>query len=126
MLKEEAIRKHRAMWNYIAQQIENEKHTMNIGELKSKYVEHSGDNAVEMYTHNNCYLCKYTDIKCYECPLIWSSEFKSYQCEYGFRLPNGYISEGLYAECYHLYCTGDWQLQAELARKIANLPEKED
>lgn len=126
MLKEEAIRKHRAMWNWIAQQIENEKHTMNIGVLKANYVEHSGDNAIEMYKHNNCYLCNYTDINCYKCPLIWPSEFKSYQCEHGFQLPNGYNRNGLYSECWHLNYTDDWQLQAKLAREIANLPEQEE
>lgn len=126
MLREDAIKKHRAMWNYIAQRIENEKNTMNIGTLKANYVEHSGDDIIEMSAHNKCYLCNYTDIHCRECPLIWPSDFKLYQCENGFLLPNGHISEGLYSECYHLQCTGDWQLQAELARKIANLPEKED
>lgn len=126
MLREDAIKKHRAMWNYIAQQIENEKHTMKINVLKANYVKHSGDNAVEMDKHNNCYLCNYTDMNCRECPLIWPSEFKLFQCEAGFQLPNGYISEGLYSKCCQLYCTGDWQSQAELARKIANLPEREE
>ena len=89
-------------------------------------MEHSGDDAVKMYAHNNCYLCNYTDVKCNECPLIWPSEFNSYQCEHGFRLPNGNIVKGLYSECYHLNRTDDWQSQAKLAREIANLPEKDD
>ena len=126
MLREEAIKKHRAMWNWIAEQIVTYERTMNIGTLKEKYIEMQGDDTRKMYLTNNCYLCNYTDINCYKCPIIWPSEFERFQCEDSTILPNGYIVDGLYTECRKLYLTNDWQSQAELARKIANLPLKEE
>ena len=118
MLREEAIKKHRAMWNWIAEQIVTNERTMNIGTLKQEYIEMQGDDLQEMYTHNHCYLCNYTDINCSECPLLWPSDAKEYQCEYG------YFGEGLYRRCLNLSSSDEWKLQAELVYEIANLPER--
>lgn len=120
MLREEAIKKHRAMWTWIAEQIVNDEHTMNIAMLKQMYIGMQGGDLQEMYMHNNCYLCHFTDINCSECPLLWPSDVKEYQCEHG------YIDKGLYFRACDLYGKGSWKLQAELVYEIANLPERED
>lgn len=125
MLREEAIKKHRAMWNWIAEQIVTNEHTMNIAMLKVKYIEMQDDGMQKMYTHNKCYLCAYTNVNCEECPLLWPSDVSSYQCEAGLILPDGHIDEGLYCRCWKLYNSNKWELQAQLAYEIANLPERE-
>lgn len=123
MLREEAIKKHRAMWNWIAEQIVNEERTMNIATLKNTYVDMQGD-ILKLYTCNNCYLCGYTHVNCIECPLLWPSHAINYQCEYGYVLSNRDNDIGLYSRCLNLYSSGEWKLQAQLAYEIANLPER--
>ena len=123
MLREEAIKKHRAMWKWIAEQIENEKHTMNIAILKVNFIEQQGDDTLDMKLYENCYLCCYTAAECKNCPLLWPSESDSLMCIYGYKSANGY-SKGLFNKCYNLCDENDWQLQAKLCRKIANLPQK--
>ena len=120
MLREEAIKKHRAMWNWIAEQIVTNERTMDIALLKVRYIKMQGDDIQKMYFHNNCYLCYYTDVNCIRCPLSWPSDACEYMCECG------YFGEGLYSRCLNLYRTDKWKLQAELAYEIANLPERKD
>lgn len=43
MLREEAIKKHRAMWNWIAEEIVTNERTRKIGTLKRIYIERQGD-----------------------------------------------------------------------------------
>ena len=117
MLREEAIKKHRAMWNWIADQIVTNERTMNIAMLKNNYIGMQGD-ILKLYTCNNCYLCHFTDINCTKCPLSWPSDACDYMCEFG------YFGEGLYSRCLNLMNSGKWKLQAELAYEIANLPER--
>ena len=123
MLREEAIKKHRAMWNWIAEEIEKEQDTLDIAFLKSIFLEQKGDDTVDMQVHENCYLCCYTTSECDKCPLLWPSESDILMCVYGYKSANGY-SKGLYNKCYHLYHEDNWKLQAKLCRKIANLPQK--
>lgn len=125
MLREEAISKHRAMWNWIAEEIVNEERTMNICVLKQKFIERQGEDTSDMKLNYNCYLCYYTRHYCINCPLLWPSESYALQCTFGYKTANGY-SEGLYKKCCMLGDRVDWQLQATLCRKIANLPEKGD
>ena len=122
MLREEAIKKHRAMWNWIAAQIDKGQRTMNISILKAEYLQLLGDYTIDMRLNHNCYLCYYSD-DCKSCPLLWPSEAPRLKCELGYKSMNGY-SKGLYNKCYNLYSEGDWKLQAKLCRKIANLPER--
>lgn len=124
MLREEAIKKHRAMWNWIAEVILNDERTRNIGMLKQMYIEMQGDDMLKMYTRNNCYLCYYADINFTKCPLLWPSDATSFMCEYGLRILDYHFEEGLYSRCLNLYRTDKWKLQAELAYEIANLPER--
>lgn len=124
MLREEAIKKHRTMWNWIAEQIVTNERTMSIPQLKAKYIGTREVERKEIHKHNNCYLCYFTDIICTKCPLLWPSDASSFQCEAGWILPDGDIDNGLYSRCLDLYRTDKWKLQAYLAYEIANLPER--
>lgn len=126
MLKEEAIRKHRAMWNYIADEIENTHHTISIENMKGNYVERVGDANMYMRRYSNCYLCYYTKFKCKNCPIKWPSDAHVRMCENGFMNEHDMSTAGLYKQCRKLADSGEWEKQAKLAREIANLPEQED
>lgn len=118
--KEEAIRKHREMWNWIADRIIERKRSVIIDNLKREYVEQH--NETVLYS---CYLCDYCiDMqggvkfkKCKYCPLDWESggdEDGLYQC-----LEN-HDEMGLYVEAKS---TVVWEEQYKLCKKIANLKE---
>ena len=118
--KEEAIRKYREMWNWIADRIIERKRSVIIDNLKREYVEQH--NETVLYS---CYLCDYCiDMqggvkfkKCKYCPLDWESggdEDGLYQC-----LEN-HDEMGLYVEAKS---TVVWEEQYKLCKKIANLKE---
>lgn len=121
--REEAIKKHRDMWNWIADRIKESKSMQCIYGLKEKYThQHNEDVAYD------CYLCQYCidkvgeedrKIRCRECPLDWESkgdEYSLYQC-----LKNGKF------EGYYRYATStlSWEEQYLFCCKIANLKERE-
>lgn len=107
--KEWYVQKHREMWNWIADQIENEKRVSDIDALKSKWCSEHNISA-----YNDCLACEYnTEGYCRTgCLFTWGECFPFVHCVAGY-----------YGECYR--CK-DWLEQAELARKIANLPVRED
>lgn len=122
--REEAIRKHREMWNWIADRIKERKQTVRIESLKEAYIERH--NECVLYS---CYLCdysigmleegKYFPDRCKYCPLDWEStgdEDGIYQC-----LEN-HGEKGLYEEAMR---TSLWEEQYALCKKIANLKERE-
>lgn len=123
MLREEAIKKHRAMWNWIAEQIEKQQRTIDIYILKVNFIKLLGEYTLDIRRYHNCYLCYYSEGDCNICPLLWPSDAQRLKCELGYKSLNGY-SIGLYNKCYNLYFEGNWELQAKLCRKIANLPER--
>ena len=120
--REEAIRKHREMWNWIADRIMERKQPVIIDNLKREYVEQHNEDI-----SYNCYLCDYcvgmldgeeSDERCKYCPLDWESEGDEdglYQC-----LVN-YGGMGLYEEVKR---TALWEEQYTLCKKIANLKER--
>lgn len=85
--KEEAIRKHREMWNWIADRVKERKQLVDVDGLKQDYIEQHNESA-----EYNCYLCQYCLDKvednewcerCKYCPLDWESygnEYGLYQC----------------------------------------------
>lgn len=132
--KEEAIKRHRDMWNWIADEIEKCKYTVSITTMKDRYIfEHD----IERYEYvkNNCYCCEYAcnedlTVDCEKCPLVWPSEEyikPNYQCEAEYKNEYGEERYGLWWECKKYYKDPSaWITQADLARQIANLPERED
>lgn len=112
MTREEAIKNHRKMWNWIADQIRDGRKDVTIGELKIQYLIEHGYDPVTI--RHGCFCCEYAAQEsgdyvdyCKSCPLIWGNEE---YCE------NGHFCEN-----------EGWSWLAftkENARKIANLPEK--
>ena len=133
--KKEAIRKHRMMWNWIADQYQYGA-TNSVLELKREFTR-VNDPGVEI--PSNCYCCMYAGkqgslsqlsrYNCKICPLEWpaSKDTKELMC-YELTSTNGY-GLGLYSYVAGhtpiLPGWGDPHEIAAVARKIANLPERE-
>lgn len=121
--REEAIKKHREMWNWIAERIRESESVQDIDFLKQEYTRQHG-----WFVTYHCYLCQYCidkiggdrmDERCKCCPLDWESsgdEDGFYQC-----LENGNF-KGYYGVVRN---TGNRIYQYELCKKIANLKERE-
>lgn len=103
MTKNEAIEKHRKMWNWLAD---------NPGYAKGDYLE-KFDKNVDLIL--GCYLCDYALRNCRVCPLKW---------------PNGSCmtldDDGLYDKWDKAMGYGAYAKAAEIARQIAQLPEREE
>lgn len=119
--KEEAIRKHREMWNWIADRIKERKRLVDVDELKQEYIDQHNESIFY-----DCYLCQYCIDKvkgngwygkCKYCPLDW----ESYGNEYGlYQCLDNHEEDGLYRK---VRSTMVWEEQYELCKKIANLKE---
>lgn len=122
LTKEKAIKEHRAMWLWIAEQLENG-NFLDVATLKEDYLEEMG-----VVIRNDCFCCEYAatrndcfckaNVVCEYCPLIWGNEDKcgSYFCE---------TQGGLWFEAQRASLCGEYEKAAKLARQIANLPAKE-
>lgn len=121
MTKQEAITKHRNMWNWIADQYKNGTvHTIPV--LKGIYVREHENNEI-LY---NCYCCEYTKTKgkiakfdCHYCPLKWPSEYRMVACTY-----SGSCRDGLYALAVKASLKLNDRKTERLCRRIAQLPEQ--
>ena len=122
-IKKYAIRNHRKMWKWIANKIDKAKpNTYFRGiDLVFEYL-----NTYFPDMEHICFCCEYASyiasdqgIKCFYCPILWGTESKyaSYYCEYG---------SGLYSNFMRLSELGNWKEAAKIARKIANLPSKDE
>lgn len=106
--KEEAIRNHRDMWNWIANETLKRKRTI----FKEDYfvaINIDYDDIPENY----CYCCEYAYSynPCYNtCPIHWSGDKSCINASSEYFL---WVQEENYIK------------SAELARQIANLPERE-
>lgn len=106
--RKKAIRNHRKMWNWIA---DNQERICLYGaEMKRKYFLLHKEKGVLNY----CYLCDYTERECLDCsycPIDWDEN-------------NGFCSSSdasLYSQWKR---ETDFHEAAKLAREIANLPER--
>lgn len=110
LTKQQAIEGHRKMWNWIADKIESEKRRFYISDLKEIYCRENN-----VVLHNRCFCCEYSnysDSNCEKCPVDW---IKTKHC-----CDN---EKSLYSLVID---ASTWQEQTELARTIANLPERVD
>ena len=101
MTREEAISKHRKMWRWLAE---------NPGKMEEDYLE-TFDPGADLVSE--CYLCEYTYSRpCNECPLEW---------------PGGVCSGRgrLFTAWSSAMNRGEYDVAAEIAKQIAELPEKE-
>lgn len=106
---------HRKMWNWIADEIEGKKKCVNILKFKTKYCLRVVRLHYSDIPRSYCFACEYCDQMRFcraGCLFNWG-EGPQFVC-----CVDGYYDECKYAET--------WQEQAALARKIANLPVRED
>lgn len=109
LTKQQAIEGHRKMWNWIADEIERGKYVCIIRELKFFYCI-----ANNLILRQNCFCCEYNSgyYDCSRCPLDWIETLHCCDNE-----------DSLYNRVKD---ADTWQEQADLARQIANLPERKD
>lgn len=112
--KEWYVQKHREMWNWIADHIENEQSIQDIFELKKTFCRYIGEKP-KCY----CFSCQYDmdDLftsQCQRCLFDFGGSRNQCSCEERI---------SIYYKCRD---AETWKEQAELARKIANLPVRED
>lgn len=125
LTREEAIRRHRKMWNWIADKLkadEIKSHPFITG-YKKEYVETYFPG---MEIQANCFLCEYAnsqvktedDYKCDYCPLKWGDS-EDDDC---MAVGEGGTEQGLYGKSL---LTSDSTCLYYLSKQIAELPEKE-
>lgn len=117
LTKEQAIEEHRKMWNWIADQLENGRRR-DVGYLKEEYVK---ENFPVTEISDNCFCCEYAKYDCSKCPVLWGceDEVSNLLCEHG-----GIDERGLWWKAQMCSLRSDYVEAAEIARQIANLPEK--
>lgn len=118
LTKEEAIRRHRLMWNWIADETKRRQRPV----AKTEAFSHFGwdENVI-----CHCWCCDYSGQQqkpyqetpynrpmCEFCPLVWPND----RC-YGIIGVNYYLYD-------HYQLSIDYRERASLARQIANLPER--
>lgn len=128
LTKKQAIEEHRKMWNWIADQYENKTALLNktecVDDLKHCYVSVTFPGKT---IENDCFCCEY-DFEfggiCEYCPLEWDSIYDFCMCiDKYFECDNLYA---LLSDINHVTCSdNDFSYCADLARQIANLPERE-
>lgn len=138
LTKEECVRRHILLWNYIADEIlEQEKVPWNY---KVKAFEHFGWHNGDMF--NYCWACYYCQMKdhemvdnedaerrkswmnCHNCLFDWYHHDEPWGAEW-----SNYCDDGmtLYSRFHTLRNTNkDWEKAARIAREIANMPVRED
>lgn len=126
LTKEEAIRQHRKMWNWIANKLKSEetKSHLFITGYKKEYAETYFPG---MEIQANCFLCEYSEnqlktedeYKCYYCPLKWG-ELENDDC---MAVCDGGLGQGLYEKAL---LTSDSNYLYYLSKQIAELPVRKE
>ena len=114
MTKAEAISNHRKLWHWIAKRTREVRRKV----LKTEYFFFYILNKID----SNCYCCEYDNqfyvsgdyALCAHCPIDWGNAEN--RCE---------IVGSLYNQWFRC-AENDWERAAELADKIAELPERKD
>ena len=129
LTKEQAIKEHRKMWNWIADQYKNRTDLLNETEcvdgLKRWYIYMTFPDETIEY---DCFCCEY-DYQydeigiCKHCPLEWDSMYNVCMCVDKDREHDGLY--GLICDFNHDKCSdNDFSYCADLARQIAKLPDR--
>lgn len=118
MTREEALAGHRRLWNEIADMIESGVRFFTADEYKEDALFRIGETN-EIETH--CYCCHYAKGNCHVCPVVWNNEDESEDIMCDDYHENG---DGEYAEFMKFIRKRDYPAAAQIARKIANLPER--
>lgn len=113
LTREEAILKHRELWNWIANETEREHRCV----YKDENPEVRISNLI-----CDCWLCEYAaqesefEYKCDKCPVNWGKYETCWTPTY----------EGLFDLYERCFREEQWQYAAKIAREIATLPEKRE
>lgn len=121
LTKEEAVRRHRELWNKIAELCTG---GFGVFEIKGMALNALGYHDAFYYPTSRCWACEYAINKaiylhkcnedmCHFCPIKW----KTTRC---------HDEGGEYKIWIRHLVVGEFEDAAEMARVIANLPEKED
>lgn len=143
LTKEECIRRHRLLWNYIADQIEEQEEVP--WNYKEEAFEHFGWHNGAMFSYCwACYYCQMKDfemvddadaekrnayVKCHNCLFdwydrgnrLWDENYSNYCNDCNDRTT-------LYSRFRELRnnTNEDWKEAAKIAREIASMPVRED
>ena len=131
--REEAIREHRKMWNWIARETLKRKKVV----TKKDYIKFVGlrkKSRFELENNSLCFCCLYdsqqrlkkiSKNKCKFCPLDWNTSFGRFMCIYEYN-DDGEIDSfnNLYHEWEDCLESGDWEKSAKIAKEISNLKER--
>lgn len=135
--KEEAIKNHRAMWNWIADQYEKGSNR-SVRFLKREYIDTMDSNRDErIKLHASCYCCYYAGINnivgagnkymfnCDQCPVVWPSYAEEGMCCEGTSRTIGMGLYKLIEKCTASYKVADEirDILVKLCRLVADLPE---
>lgn len=118
LTKEEAIRRHRMMWEWIANE------TIKRHECVSKLdaFRHFGWNAYEAAL--SCWCCEYTKITCTECPISWPDVKGKYSSCTTIEIDKNNWTYGLFVRWSNAVHSNDWRTAAYYALYISMLPER--
>lgn len=121
LTREEAIRKHRNMWRWIAKRVLKDKDVHMITSYKHEYMQKYFKNQCV----HNCFLCEYANENCTKCPIDWKSKMQDVEGARCYCLDNKEEGdfEGVYGRAY---TTVNKDEQSRLALIISELPEKEE
>lgn len=123
LTREQAVAEHRNLWRWIANETRSRKRRVE----KYEYFKNFEIPKWEI-PRNSCYCCEYSfqlyifqfhSLNCCEnCPIDWGYSAKNNMC-----CDDTWNFDGIYfAWCYE----EDWQKAADLAERIANLPERKN
>lgn len=135
--KEEAIKNHRAMWNWIADQYEKGSNKR-VQILKREYIDTMDPNRDErIKLHASCYCCYYAGLNniagvenkymfnCDQCPIVWPSYAEEGMCCEGTSRATGIGLYKLIEKCT-VFCKAvneNQDILVKLCRFVADLPE---
>ena len=132
LTKEECVRRHRLLWNYVADQILEQKKVPR--NYKRKAFEHFGWSVPIGRIFSYCWGCYYNSMKCFEmvddpkhikesevntCPYClfnWTSDEHNFCSKYNTMFDWFTVSK----------LANDWEKAARIAREIANMPVREN
>ena len=104
LTKKEAIEWHRKMWNQIADKLEKGVLYKSLEIYKEEFLKENGFDNISA----NCFCCEFSGDNCNLCPVEWTDG----RCYY------------ISSEEHLFAIEPNLKRKAELAREIANLPEK--
>lgn len=123
LTKEEAIRRHRMMWEWIGDE------TLRTHKCVDKIDAFKHFGWLSEYVESWCWCCKYTcetDTSggCNHCPIEWTSKTDHVQCVRFEK--NEYVHNGLFSIWCRAAKNKDWRTAAYYALYISMLPERKD